>query len=47
MAYEMLAGRRPFDAENPLDAITQRLTQVRRRWLRQRPAWMTISQTRS
>ena len=27
MAYEMLAGRRPFDAESPLDAITQRLTQ--------------------
>ena len=26
MAYEMLAGRRPFDAESPLDAITQRLT---------------------
>ena len=23
MAYEMLAGRRPFDAESPLDALTQ------------------------
>jgi hypothetical protein len=27
VAYEMLAGRRPFDAENPLEALTQRLTQ--------------------
>ena len=27
MAYEMLAGRRPFDAESPLEALTQRLTQ--------------------
>ena len=27
MAYEMLAGRRPFDAESPLDALAQRLTQ--------------------
>ena len=27
MADEMLAGRRPFDAESPLDALTQRLTQ--------------------
>src|SRR5262245_41773986 len=27
MAYEMLAGRRPFDAKSPLDALTQRLTQ--------------------
>jgi hypothetical protein len=27
MAYEMLAGKRPFDAESPLDALTQRLTQ--------------------
>lgn len=27
MAYEMIAGRRPFEADNPLDALTQRLTQ--------------------
>src|SRR5262245_2459880 len=27
MAYEMLSGRRPFDAENPLEALTKRLTQ--------------------
>ena len=26
MAYEMLSGRRPFDVENPLEALTQRLT---------------------
>jgi serine/threonine protein kinase len=26
VAYEMISGRRPFDAENPMDAITQRLT---------------------
>src|SRR5262249_53528281 len=26
VAYEMIAGRRPFDAENPMDALTQRLT---------------------
>ena len=26
MAYEMLSGQRPFDAENPLEALTQRLT---------------------
>ena len=26
VAYEMLSGRRPFEAENPLDALTQRLT---------------------
>ncbi len=27
MAYEMLSGRRPFDAESPLESLTQRLTQ--------------------
>lgn len=27
VAYEMVGGRRPFDADNPLDALTQRLTQ--------------------
>src|SRR5262249_12737696 len=26
-AYEMLSGRLPFDAENPMEALTQRLTQ--------------------
>jgi hypothetical protein len=26
VAYEMLSGRRPFDAENAIDALTQRLT---------------------
>ena len=26
MAYEMISGRRPFDAENPMEALTQRLT---------------------
>jgi hypothetical protein len=30
VAYEMLSGRRPFDAENPIDALTQRLTQTPR-----------------
>ncbi|HEY7188172.1 MAG TPA: serine/threonine-protein kinase [Vicinamibacterales bacterium] len=27
MAYEMLSGRPPFDAESPLEALTRRLTQ--------------------
>jgi serine/threonine protein kinase len=26
VAYEMVSGRRPFDAESPMDALTQRLT---------------------
>ena len=26
VAYEMISGRRPFDTENPMDALTQRLT---------------------
>jgi hypothetical protein len=26
VAYEMISGHRPFDAENPMDALTQRLT---------------------
>ena len=26
VAYELLSGRRPFDAENPMEALTQRLT---------------------
>jgi hypothetical protein len=26
VAYEMISGRRPFDAESPMDALTQRLT---------------------
>jgi hypothetical protein len=26
VAYEMVSGRRPFDAESPLEALTQRLT---------------------
>jgi serine/threonine protein kinase len=26
VAYEMISGRRPFDAENPMEALTQRLT---------------------
>jgi serine/threonine protein kinase len=26
VAYEMLSGRRPFDAESPMEALTQRLT---------------------
>jgi hypothetical protein len=26
LAYEILSGRRPFDAESPMDALTQRLT---------------------
>ena len=30
VAYEMLSGQRPFDAEAPLDALTQRLTQAPR-----------------
>ena len=30
VAYEMLSGQRPFEAESPLDALTQRLTQAPR-----------------
>ena len=26
VAYEMISGRRPFDAQNPMEALTQRLT---------------------
>src|SRR6185295_13032982 len=25
-AYEMVAGRRPFESDNPMEALTQRLT---------------------
>src|SRR5262249_49455572 len=27
VAYEMISGRRPFDAESPMEALTKRLTQ--------------------
>jgi eukaryotic-like serine/threonine-protein kinase len=47
VAYEMISGHRPFDAENPMDALTQRLTRDRdrsdRRRPRSRPIWRSPS----